>query len=405
MQHLPSHKQLLLPVLHAVQSLGGSATPRDVVRKVAEDLELTDKLEHYRGNVSGREIDLFARRIRWVRQDGIRRNFLNAAAYGLWELTAPGRNFIGNIKPGIVITIYETDRGVALWGHAEAAGALIADSSINLILTSPEFPLLKEKNYGNRNGVDYLNWITDLARDWKRMLVDSGSLILSLGPVWQRGKPTQSLYQERLLLKLVDELGYHLAQRFYFHNPGKIPSSEWVTIRRVRVRNVIEDVLWLSKTANPKANNKNVLLPTSERIQKLIAKGGQQRGWQNRTPSGHSGTIGGFGRDNGGLIPTNLITATNSASNDFYHRECRKHGLPIHPARFAKAVPEFFVRFLTDENDVVYDPLSGSGIVPMVCEEQNRTWISSERALAYISGSKFHVRHNYRNLAPHLCPI
>lgn len=401
---LPSHEQLLLPVLEAVDDLGGSAAPRDVVEHVADALELPDEVRYYCGMVSGRQINLFARRIRWVRQDGIRHGLLEAAGYGRWQLTAPGKNLLGNVKPGFVVTIYETEQGVALWAEAEAAAAVISQDSINLIITSPEFPLLKPKEYGNKVGAEYLDWLTDLARSWKPLLVDTGSLVLNVGPVWQRGQPTQSLYQERLLLRLVDELGYHLAQRFYYHNPSKVPSSEWVTVRRVRVRNTVEDIWWLAKTANPKADNRRVLVPYSERMTKLIARGGQQRGWKKRTPSGHSGSRNGFGRDNGGMIPTTLLTATNSASADYYHRMCREHGLPAHPATFATGVVEFFVKFLTEPGDLCYDPLSGSNKVGMVSEELGRRWLSSERALSFVSGSKFHLR-NYENVAPHLCAI
>jgi site-specific DNA-methyltransferase (cytosine-N4-specific) len=398
---LPSHKQLLLPVLQAVESLGGSASPRDVVDLVAEELQLPKEIRHYHGEVSGREINLFARRVRWVRQDAIKRGFLTAAAYGRWELTTPGKNFLGNIRPGLVITIFETELGESLWAEAESAAAVIAPASVDLILSSPPFPLIKEKHYGNRTGTQYLDWLIELASQWKPLLVDTGSLVLNVGPVWRRGEPTQSIYQERLLLRLVDELGFHLAQRFYFHNPSKIPSSEWVTIRRVRVRNVIEDIWWLSKTPHPKANNRKVLQAYSPRMLKLIATGGEHG---RERPSGHGGTQGGFRQDNGGSLPSNLITATNSASNGYYHRECRKHDLPIHPARWAPKVCEFFIQFLTDPGDLVADFLSGSNETGKTAEQLKRRWITSERALAYISGSKFNFP-NYTNTAPHLCPI
>jgi len=401
---LPSHKQLLLPVIQTVEKLGGSASPYDVVEAVADHLELPDEIRNARGPVSGRDVNLFARRVRWVRQDGIRRGFLSAEKYGKWDLTQGGRNYLQNIRPGFVVTIYETDRGIALWAEAEAAAAVIDDGVINLIITSPEYPLLKPKHYGNRTGQSYIDWLTELAGEWRRMLVDDGSLVLNVGPVLERGQPTQSLYQERLLLKLVDEVGLHLAQRCYFNNPSKVPSSEWVTIRKVRVKNVIEDVWWLSKSPNPKADTRNVLLPYSPRMRKLIAQGGQKRGWENRTPSGHSGTVGGCGKDNGGSLPSNLLTAVNADSSDYYHRQCAAHNLPSHPATFATAVPEFFIRLLTEPGDLVYDPLAGSNKVGMLCEKLERNWLSSERSLSYVSGSKFRIRH-YNNLAPHLCSL
>jgi len=401
---LPSHKQLLLPVMKSIDALGGSAPAKDVVEAVADELNLPAEVRNARGLVSGRKVNLFARRVRWVRQDGIRRKFLSAENYGRWDLTDAGSTYLQNARPGFVITIFETTLGQMLWATAESARAVIDDGSVNLIITSPEYPLCKPKEYGNRSEENLIDWLTELAADWKRMLVDDGSLVLNVGPVWQRGLPTESVYMERLLLRLIDDVGFHLAQRTYFENPGKVPSSEWVTVRRVRVKNVIEPIWWLSKTENPKADNRRILLPYSQRMQKLIAKGGQHRDWQNRTPSGHSGTKGGFGRDNGGSIPSNLITTTNAASNDLYHRMCRQHGLPPHPATFGDSIPAYFIPLLTDEGDLVYEPFSGSGKVPAECERLNRRWIANDRSLTYISGSKFRFR-KYRNVAPDLCPI
>lgn len=401
---LPSHKQLLLPVMKSIDALGGSASAKDVVNAVADEMNLDTEVRNARGIVSGRKVNLFARRVRWVRQDGIRRQFLSAESYGRWQLTCAGSTYLQNIRPGFVITIFETDLGKALWATAESAAGVIDDKTVNLIITSPEYPLCKPKEYGNRSEESLIDWITELAGEWKRMLVDDGSLVLNVGPVWQRGRPIESVYMERLLLKLIDHVGFHLAQRTYFENPGKVPSSEWVTVRRVRVKNVIEPIWWLSKTANPKADNRRILLPYSQRMQKLIAKGGQKRDWHNRTPAGHSGTNGGFGRDNGGSIPSNLITTTNSASNDFYHRMCRQYGIPAHPATFGDDVPSYFIQLLTDEGDLIYEPFSGSGKVIAECERLNRRWIANDRSLTYISGSKFRI-NNYRNVASDLCPI
>lgn len=398
---LPSHKQLLLPVMESLQKRGGSAEAKDVVNDVAERLQLSTAVREAKGIVSGRTVNLFARRVRWVRQDAIRRDFLSAEAYGRWQLTDSGNTYLQNIRPGFIITIYETDLGRALWAEAEAAAGVIDDESINLILTSPEYPLLRKKQYGNRQGQHYLDWLCNLASEWKRMLVDDGSLVLNVGPVWERGQPTQSVYEERLLLRLIDEVGFYLAQRCYYHSPSRIPSSEWVTIRRVRVRNTVENIWWLSKTPNPKADNRRILTPYSDRMRKLIASGGETR---RERPAGHGGTKNGFSRDNGGMIPSNLINTTNAASNDHYHRMCRQYGLPAHPAAFGDSIPSYFIRLLTEPGDVVYDPCSGSGKTAAEAERLGRRWITNDRSLTYVSGSKFRLP-SYRNVAPDLCAI
>lgn len=163
----------------------------------------------------------------------------------------------------------------------------------------------------------------------------------------------------------------------------------------------METTWWLSKSENPKANNKNVLLPYSPRMEKLIACGGEFR---RETPAGHGATRGAFGRDNGGSIPNNMLTANNSTSSDYYHRQCRAHGLFPHPATWARQVPEFFIKLLTDEGDTVYDCFGGSNVTGAVAEELNRRWLISEKSLTYLSGSKFRFSQ-YENVAPDLCSI
>jgi hypothetical protein len=98
--------------------------------------------------------------------------------------------------------------------------------------------------------------------------------MLNLGDVWLPNSPTVSLYQERLLLQLVDPLGYHLIQKLYWENPSKMPGpAEYVTIRRIRVTPSIENVWWLSPTPNPKANNRNVLVDYSSSMRNALTRG------------------------------------------------------------------------------------------------------------------------------------
>jgi hypothetical protein len=95
---------------------------------------------------------------------------------------------------------------------------------------------------------DNLYWLTSLAAGWKKKLTDTGSVILNLADVFTPGAPAVSLYQERLLIRLCDELGYTLAQKFYWENSSKMPGpAEWVCVRRIRVTPSIEQVYWLHK--------------------------------------------------------------------------------------------------------------------------------------------------------------
>jgi hypothetical protein len=105
-----------------------------------------------------------------------------------------------------------------------------------------------------------------------------------------------------------------------------------------------------------------------------------------KRPSGHDISEN-FSRDNGAAIPPNLIALANTESNSEYLRYCKKHGLKPHPARFPAGLPEFFVRMLTDADDLVYDPFGGSCVTGEVCERLQRNWVCSELSENYLKAA------------------
>jgi hypothetical protein len=91
---------------------------------------------------------------------------------------------------------------------------------------------------------------------------------------YNAGAPTRSLYEFRVLLMLCDELGFHLAQECFWYNPAKLPSpAEWVNVRRMRIKDSVEYVFWLSKEPIPKADNRKVLVEYSPDMRRLLVKG------------------------------------------------------------------------------------------------------------------------------------
>jgi site-specific DNA-methyltransferase (cytosine-N4-specific) len=103
-------------------------------------------------------------------------------------------------------------------------------------------------------------------------------------------------------------------------------------------------------------------------------------------PSGHD--IGkGFGADNGGAIPSNLLQIPNTESNSSYLRLARLVGLKGHPARFPAGLPEFFIKFLTTEDDLVVDIFAGSNTTGRVAEQLGRRWIAMELDASYVASS------------------
>jgi site-specific DNA-methyltransferase (cytosine-N4-specific) len=105
-------------------------------------------------------------------------------------------------------------------------------------------------------------------------------------------------------------------------------------------------------------------------------------------PSGHD--IGsGFGKDNGGAIPPNLLQISNSESNGQYLNGCKMIGEKQHPARFPVKLPEFFINMLTDPGDVVLDIFAGSNNTGQAAQAAKRRWLSFELSREYVGASAF----------------
>lgn len=257
-------------------------------------------------------------------------------------------------------------------------------ASVALVMTSPPFGLTRKKDYGNEQEDDYIEWFRGFAEQFHRILKDEGSLVIDLGGAWKPGIPVRSLYHFKLLIMLCEEYGFHLAQEFYWWNPSKLPTpAEWVNVRRIRVKDGVNTVWWLSKTPWPRASNRRVLQPYSDSMKTLLSNGYKPM----RRPSGHD-ISDKFSIDNGAAIPPNLIAIPNTESNSGYLRYCKDNGLKAHPARFPAALPEYFVRMVTDQEDLVLDPFAGSCVTGAVAERLGRNWICIEIVESYLRAAQ-----------------
>jgi DNA modification methylase len=284
--------------------------------------------------------------------------------------------------------LYRTKQGNAIVAKSEEYLPLMEDSSVDLVMTSPPFALLRQKSYGNLEQSEYVDWLVSFGPLVKRVLKDTGSFVIDLGGAYQKGVPVRSLYNYRALIRLCDECGFHLAEEFFWHNPAKLPSPiEWVNKRKIRAKDSVNTVWWLSKTHNPKADVRNVLAPYSERMKKLL-EDPEKFYKAKKRPSGHD-IENTFGKDNGGAIPSNLLQYPNTESNSVHIRLCKEFGFAPHPARFPKSLPSFFIRYLTNPDDLVLDIFGGSNTTGEAAEELGRRWSYIECDHDYALASAF----------------
>ena len=277
--------------------------------------------------------------------------------------------------------------------------------AVQLILTSPPFPLNRKKKYGNLTGDAYVEWLAPFARTFRDYLTPDGSIVIELGNAWEPGSPTMSTLPMKALLAFQECANLYLCQEFICFNPARLPSpAQWVNTEHIRVKDAFTRVWWLAPSERPKADNHRVLTEYSEAMKRLLKRGTYNPG---RRPSEHQIGRTSFLRDRGGAVPPNVLAppaeellldlynvlpVANTRSTDPYQDHCREHGLTPHPARMPQKLVEFFVKFLTDPGDIVLDPFSGSNTTGYVAETLQRKWLSIEADETYASTSEARFR-------------
>jgi hypothetical protein len=300
---------------------------------------------------------------------------------------------------------HETDLGIYYVGDSiELLQSKLGDSlrgKVQLLLTSPPFPLNNKKSYGNLEGETYKNWFIGLAKTFSDLLAERGSIVIEIGNAWVPGRPVQSLLHLESLIGFVNNHGANLrlCQQFICYNPSRLPSpAQWVTVDRIRTTDSYTQVWWMAKTDFPKADNRRVLRPYSKEMKGLLKRKSYNAG---KRPSEHRINKDSFLTDNNGSIMPNLLeieqmdekrsvrlpntfSFSNSTSNDFFMRRCRQRKVSPHPARMPTGLASFFIEFLTDPGDLVLDPFAGSNTTGFVAELLGRSWVSIEIIGKYV---------------------
>lgn len=256
---------------------------------------------------------------------------------------------------------------------------------VQLVFTSPPFPLSSPKAYGNETGKRYVEWLCSIVVGLADLLTVDGSLVIEIGNAWVKGSPTMSTAPLEALIAIAESSELHVCQQFICNNPNRLPSPVvYVNRERNRVKDSFTHVWWFSRTPRPYADNRSVLKEYSPAMRKLLDRQSYNPG---RRPSDH--TIGetSFLRDNGGAIPSNMLEFSGSRVDPNYRKWCADYGIKQHPAKMAEGLAEFFIRFLSRENDVILDPFGGSNTTGAVAESLGRRWTTIERDYDYLFGS------------------
>ncbi len=370
----------------------GSLENRILYRHLAQRPELQLDIEsRVPIGASGAMHSPTTRKIRWhqmtMKQLGIIERV--EGERGLWRLSENARQKLHKASAGVRLVAFSTDLGVAVWACSRDVFPRLGEP-ISLCVTSPPYPLRQARAYGNPNEAQYVDFLCEALEPIVPELVPGGSIVINIGnDVHLARSPARSLYAERLLLALHDRLGLSLMDRIPWVNYSKPPGPTWwACVNRVQLSSAHELVYWLTNdSTRVRSDNRRVLQAHTEQHRKLIAAGGEARtaiygdGAYRLRP-------GSFAGDTAGRLPRNVIERGHAcADTRLYRKRAKELGLPIHGAMQPTDIPDFFVRFLTEPDDLVVDPFGGTVRTGLAAERLGRRWLVTDWILEYLRGA------------------
>jgi len=253
----------------------------------------------------------------------------------------------------------------------------LPDDCIDLIVTSPPYADCRKKSYGGIHPDKYVEWFLPVSKELKRVLKPEGSFILNIKEKAVNGE--KHTYVIELILKMRKQ-GWLWTEEYIWHKkncyPGKWPN---------RFRDAWERCLHFTRQTKFKMYQEQVMVPVGDWAEKRLS-----RLSQTDLKRDESKSLSGFGKNVSNWIGREMVYPTNVLH---LATECSNKN---HSAAFPIALPMWFIRLFTDENDVVLDPFMGSGTTALACKEVNRKYIGIEIKREYCELAESALKEKYK---------
>lgn len=237
-------------------------------------------------------------------------------------------------------------------------------NSVDLIVTSPPYADKRKKTYDGVTAEKYVEWFLPISKELKRVLIPRGSFILNIKERAMNSE--RGIYVLELILEMRKQ-GWLWTEEYIWHKKNSYPGF-WPN----RFRDSWERCLHFTKQKKFKMYQKSVMVPMgkwAESRLKNLSETDQERE-QSRVMSGFSKNVSNWlGRDM--AYPTNVLHMATECSN------------VNHSAAFPVALPEWFIKLFTKDDDVVLDPFMGSGTTAVAAIKLNRHYIGMEKNTQY----------------------
>jgi site-specific DNA-methyltransferase (adenine-specific) len=257
-----------------------------------------------------------------------------------------------------------------LLGEFETKHALIADNSVDLILTSPPYVDQRKKQYGGTKESEYVEWTVNWMSLIRRMLKPHGSIVINMRPHVRNGR--LSPYVRDTLTALCAD--------------GWIEHDEWIWRksdapplgRHDWPRRTWEHLFWVGKSRRPYCDA-TVCGCWSTKLGAASKKGNEQ-GYINGNSAQYADGLA-------------RITDVFEAPVNANHREPWN----THPAQFPEALAERIIQTLCPIGGTVLDPFIGSGTVGCAAIRHRRNFIGVERNPTYVAIANRRIRDRQLN--------
>ncbi|HLE75031.1 MAG TPA: site-specific DNA-methyltransferase [Candidatus Bathyarchaeia archaeon] len=235
----------------------------------------------------------------------------------------------------------------------------IPDGKIDLIVTSPPYADNRKSTYGGVPIKGYVDWFLPISLELKRVLNATGSFILNIKERAVNGE--RQTYVIELILEMKRQ-GWLWTEEFIWHKkncyPGKWPN---------RFRDAWERCLQFNKQKNFKMFQEEVMVPRGKWAENRLSRLSDTDKIRDVSKVGS-----GFGKRVSNWLGRNLVYPTNVLH---IATECSNRN---HSAAFPLALPTWFIKLFTQENDVVLDPFMGVGTTALACIKLNRRYVGIE---------------------------
>jgi site-specific DNA-methyltransferase (adenine-specific) len=244
----------------------------------------------------------------------------------------------------------------------------LADSSVDLIVTSPPYADQRKAIYGGVHADKYVEWFLPIAIELLRVLKPTGSFVLNIKERVVDGE--RHTYVMELIIAMKKQ-GWLFTEEYIWHKrncyPGKWPN---------RFRDAWERCIHFTKEKKFSMYQDEVRVPMGDwknsRL-KSLSETDKTRD-ESKVGSGFGKKIENWvGREL--AYPTNVLHLATECSNR------------SHAAAFPDSLPEWFIKLFTKEGDTVLDPFSGSGTTMRVSKNLSRSAIGIELSKDYCKNS------------------